>query len=463
MQGVAPPANTAPTISGTPAASAVAGNAYEFTPQVVDLDGQTLVFAVIGRPAWAEFDSMTGRLRGTPTAGDVGTHGGIVISVSDGVATASLASFSIAVTGGTNPGPSNRAPTISGSPAAAVAVGQAYGFTPMASDPDGHALTFSITNRPAWANFNTSTGRLSGTPTAANVGSYSAIVISVSDGIASASLPSFGIVVAQSTTSAYFTSSFETGDKTEWNQSAFGAGTMTVANSVVAYHGIHYVRAAIVTGSANNNSLFHDYGIPGQVSTQFRDYWFQFAVSVDAITGPWVTNKIAYVQQYDSSQGDTSFSNAFRDFQQIIAVDASGRYFVELADIPSWRFVALSQNTGNGTTHGPTPNSWDVLRMQVVLDTVAGGEIGVAGASSGTTSGNGIVRLWKNGTLILEYTNLNLTKAIPTVAAGRILLTPHNAGSWAGGNTYMYWDDVRVTSDATSLPAMPGGPILRTN
>jgi hypothetical protein len=195
VQGLTAPANTPPTISGTPSTSIVAGNAYEFVPQAVDPDGQTLVFSVTGQPAWTVFDSVTGRLGGTPVDGDVGSHGPITISVSDGTASASLAAFSIEVTAGTPPGPTNQPPTISGTPAGAVAVGQAYSFTPSASDPDGQALTFSITNKPSWASFNTSTGRLSGTPAAANVGSTSNIVISVTDGAAGASLPAFAISV----------------------------------------------------------------------------------------------------------------------------------------------------------------------------------------------------------------------------------------------------------------------------
>jgi hypothetical protein len=81
--------------------------------------------------------------------------------------------------------------------------GHAYSFTPSAHDPDGDALTFSIVNRPPWANFNTATGTLSGTPGAGDVGVFSGIVISVSDGEASVSLPSFSIeVVAVATGTA---------------------------------------------------------------------------------------------------------------------------------------------------------------------------------------------------------------------------------------------------------------------
>lgn len=103
---------------------------------------------------------------------------------------------------GDPPNTGNRAPTISGSPAAAVKVGEAYDFTPNASDPDGDSLTFSIQNRPSWATFDAATGRLSGTPTLANVGTFSNIRVSVSDGQATANLSSFAIEVTQVATAS---------------------------------------------------------------------------------------------------------------------------------------------------------------------------------------------------------------------------------------------------------------------
>jgi len=101
--------------------------------------------------------------------------------------------------GATTPpiGGTNQAPTISGNPLGAVIVGGAYSFTPTASDPDGDRLTFSIANKPNWANFDTDTGALSGTPTLANVGSSSNILISVTDGEASSNLSAFSIEVSQ--------------------------------------------------------------------------------------------------------------------------------------------------------------------------------------------------------------------------------------------------------------------------
>lgn len=180
--------NAAPSIAGSPLTSVSAGQSYSFQPTASDPDGQALSFSVTNKPSWAAFSSTTGRLSGTPTA--AGTYANVTISVSDGSAQTSLAPFSIAVVS------SNRPPVISGNPPTAVTSGQAYTFTPTASDPDGQTLTFSISGRPNWANFNTTTGRLSGTPSSTQTGIYSSITISVSDGISSVSLPAFSITVA---------------------------------------------------------------------------------------------------------------------------------------------------------------------------------------------------------------------------------------------------------------------------
>jgi hypothetical protein len=82
-------------------------------------------------------------------------------------------------------------------------VDQSYAFTPSADDDDDDPLTFTISNRPSWAAFDGTTGRLSGTPHAGDVATYSNIVIRVSDGEAMTSLAAFSIqVVATATGSA---------------------------------------------------------------------------------------------------------------------------------------------------------------------------------------------------------------------------------------------------------------------
>ena len=86
-------------------------------------------------------------------------------------------------------------PHISGTPAEAVQAEHAYTFTPRASDTDGDTLVFSIKNKPTWASFNTATGTLSGTPDNADAKTYNNIILSVTDGTDTVSLPPFSITV----------------------------------------------------------------------------------------------------------------------------------------------------------------------------------------------------------------------------------------------------------------------------
>jgi len=81
-----------------------------------------------------------------------------------------------------------------------VLAGATYSWGLNASDADGDTLTFSVSNMPSWAAFSTSTGRLTGAPGAAQVGTYANVTISVTDGKAVASLPAFTIAVQQSGT-----------------------------------------------------------------------------------------------------------------------------------------------------------------------------------------------------------------------------------------------------------------------
>ena len=91
----------------------------------------------------------------------------------------------------------NAAPEVEGTPGSQAVVGQTYSFTPTATDADGDGLSYSISGKPGWASFNASTGKLSGAPSNADVGSYEDIIISVSDGQNTSSLAQFTINVVQ--------------------------------------------------------------------------------------------------------------------------------------------------------------------------------------------------------------------------------------------------------------------------
>jgi hypothetical protein len=127
----------------------------------------------------------------------------------------SAASQAVSTNAGTSP--IDRTPTtptvaamqISGSPATTASAGQAYSFQPTVASAASTALKFSITNTPAWAKFDATTGKLTGTPTSSQVGTYKGITISVLAGTKSAALPAFGIVVVEGNSQSNVTLSWQ--------------------------------------------------------------------------------------------------------------------------------------------------------------------------------------------------------------------------------------------------------------
>jgi len=98
---------------------------------------------------------------------------------------------------------------IQGSPATTAKVGQAYSFQPSVPGTTGATVKFTITNTPSWAKFDSATGKLTGTPTASQVGTYKAITIAAVSGTKTATLPAFSIVVSEGNSQGNVTLSWQ--------------------------------------------------------------------------------------------------------------------------------------------------------------------------------------------------------------------------------------------------------------
>ena len=159
--------NGAPAIAGTPGTTVAEDSQYTFAPVATDpdaVDVPNLVFSITNKPDWADFSTTTGVLTGTPRNPHVGTTSEIVITVSDGIESASLPAFDVEVTN-----------TVS-IPAATVilntvaVVGVLYEFTPTLEADVGHEPVYQMTNKPSWVTIGLRTGHFSGTPTISDVG-----------------------------------------------------------------------------------------------------------------------------------------------------------------------------------------------------------------------------------------------------------------------------------------------------
>ncbi len=183
-------ANEPPVLNPIGAQSVSEGDLLQFGVSATT-ESDNFIFSASGLPSGASFDSNARLFNWTPDYDQAGSFI-VTFAVTDGTDSDSEA---VTVTVHNT----NRPPVISGSPNLTVGVGQTYLFAPTASDPDGDTLTFSINALPFWASFNQHTGVLSGTPVSQDIGVSSNIIISVSDGTLTASLPAFSIEVTPGT------------------------------------------------------------------------------------------------------------------------------------------------------------------------------------------------------------------------------------------------------------------------
>ncbi|KKE83585.1 Ig-like domain-containing protein, partial [Pseudoalteromonas luteoviolacea] len=135
--------NDAPVISGTPANSVDEDALYSFTPSALDIDGDSLIFAIENKPSWATFDTATGELSGTPLDANVGTAENIQISVSDGQVSVPLSPFSITVAN-TNDAPQGSDYAVTVNEGEALLVSKENGVLSNASDEDMDSGDFLV-------------------------------------------------------------------------------------------------------------------------------------------------------------------------------------------------------------------------------------------------------------------------------------------------------------------------------
>jgi hypothetical protein len=383
-----------PTISGSPPTSVTVGQTYSFTPTTTDPRQRTLLFSISNKPTWAAFNTSSGALSGVPTASNVGTTSGIVISVSDGYQSAALPSFSVAVassssgsgtgTGGSGP------PTISGTPPTSVAVGTAYLFQPTASDPAGKPLTFTVLNIPSWAIFNTSTGAMTGFPNSTKTGTYYNIVISVSDGMASAALPPFAVTVGGSSGSTTPTPSAPT-------------ITGTPPSSVTV--GSTYSFTPSAKSSSSGTLTF---------SIQQKPAWASFNATTGTLSGTPVAGNVGTYPGIGLSVSDGTSSAALAAFGiTVSAAPASGGATSGSATV-SW--VAPTQNTDGSPLSNLAgfhvyygTSSTNLSQMQTVSGAGANNAV-VGNLTSGGT--------WYFG--VKAYTNTGVESAMSSVSSKAI-------------------------------------------
>jgi hypothetical protein len=154
----------------------VNGDLVSLSVTAVNPFATVLTWSATGLPAGLTINPATGVITGTMTAtADGASPYAVTVTATDGVNTPSD-TFTWTVTHLTLTNPGN----------VGSAAGTAVSLTLQATDPDGDALTFSGTGIPAGLTLNSTSGVISGTPTAGVYGN-SVVSVTASDGTHSAS------------------------------------------------------------------------------------------------------------------------------------------------------------------------------------------------------------------------------------------------------------------------------------
>jgi hypothetical protein len=171
------PANQPPAFVTAPRVEVPAGKAYRYPARAADPDPtDTLTYSLLAGPSGMTVDPASGTVTWAPTAADAGTHG-IVLGVRDSRGATAEQQFVLSVTVGLP----NRPPVFVTPPVVDANVGTEYVYPSQADDPDFDELTYSVADGPAGLAIDPRTGRVTWTPTAAQLG-VSRVVLRADDG-----------------------------------------------------------------------------------------------------------------------------------------------------------------------------------------------------------------------------------------------------------------------------------------
>jgi RHS repeat-associated protein len=185
------PVNHAPVFDSTPQPVVALGQRYDYDADARDEDGDAVQYTLLEAPAGMLVDTVTGLVVWQPQAEEVGlAH--VRLQAIDQYGAATMQEFDVVVSGGLDGG--NHPPSIDSMPETSVLIGSAYAYNVVASDMDGDALSYALTQAPAGMSIDPATGALHWTPTSDQAG-LNAVEIVVSDGHGGSGVQSFGVLV----------------------------------------------------------------------------------------------------------------------------------------------------------------------------------------------------------------------------------------------------------------------------
>ncbi len=178
---VSTPLNNPPSISNPGDQTATVGDVVSLDISASDPDGDSLVFSATGLPIGLSISNNDGSVGGSPTTSGISN---VTVTVDDGNGGSDSVDFSWVIDSVTEV---NRPPTILSPGDQTSEIGISVSLAINASDADGDSLSYNASDLPAGLTINTSTGVISGTPSAVDSTNVTITVQDDNGGISSIS------------------------------------------------------------------------------------------------------------------------------------------------------------------------------------------------------------------------------------------------------------------------------------
>ncbi len=182
------PSNTAPQIQSSPVFQGYVNAVYHYQLVAVDDQADDIIYSLPQGPAGMSID-QGGLISWSPSSSDLGTHN-VTVRVSDEHGFYTEQSYILDVTVRIN-----NAPQISSAPVYGGQVENLYQYPLIASDPDGDALTYSLTLSPDGMSIDLNTGLIQWSPVNGDVGNH-VVVVQVSDNNGGLAQQSYSLNIA---------------------------------------------------------------------------------------------------------------------------------------------------------------------------------------------------------------------------------------------------------------------------
>ncbi len=166
-----------PRITSVAATEAAVGAGYLYTVIAEDPEDDPLTYRLLAAPAGMTIAEATGEITWTPAAEQTGQQD-VVIEVRDGVGGAATQAFAVRVSDGVP----NLPPSITSTAPRFAAIGETYSHTVAAVDPEGTAITYSLSRSPDGMSVDASTGLIEWTPTAGQAGQFVVTLVATDAG-----------------------------------------------------------------------------------------------------------------------------------------------------------------------------------------------------------------------------------------------------------------------------------------